>query len=69
MTGYSRFAEIQNLSSSTSLNFIFKVRSHCNSLSSSSSCRLSRFSVLGENSVKGFLIQSYISDDKEEKYL
>ncbi len=69
MTGFSCFAEIQNLPSDTSLNFIFKVQSHCSSLSSSSSCRLSRFRVLGENSVKRFLTQSYVFDDKEGKYL
>ncbi len=68
MTGYSCFAEIQNLSSDTLLNLIFKVRLHCSSLSSSSSCRLSRFSELGETSVKGFLTQSYVFDDKEGKY-
>ncbi len=69
ITGYSCFAEIQNLSGDASLNFIFKVRLHCSSLSSSSSCRLSRFPVLGENSVKGFLTQSYIFDDKGGTYL
>ncbi len=69
MRGYSCFAEIQNLSSDTSLNLIFKVRLHCSLLSSSSSCRLSRFSVLGENSVKGLLTQSNVFDDKEGKYL
>ncbi len=68
MTGYSCFAEIQNLSSDPSLNFIFKVQSHCCSFSSSS-CRISRFSVLEENSVKGFLTQSYVFHDKEGKYL
>ncbi len=53
----------------TSLGFIFKVQLHYSSLSSSSSCGLSRFSVLGENSVKRFLTQPYVFDDKEGKYL
>jgi hypothetical protein len=60
--------EIQNTSGDTSLNFIFRVQSHCSSVSSSSSCKLSKFCDFGENSIKGSLTQSYISDDKEGKY-
>jgi hypothetical protein len=68
ITGYSFLIEIQNTSGDTSLNFIFKVRSHCSSVSCSSSCRLNKFCEFGENSTKGFLTQSYIYDDKEGKY-
>ncbi len=69
MTGYSCFAEIQNLSSDTWLNLTFKVRLHCSSLSSSSSRRQSIFSVHDEKPEKGFLTQSYVFHDKEGKCL
>jgi hypothetical protein len=52
ITVYSFVIEIQNTSSDTSLNFIFKVRSHCSSVSCSS-CRLSKFCESGENPTKG----------------
>jgi hypothetical protein len=68
ITGYSFVIEIQNTSGDTSLKFIFKVRSHYSSVSYFS-CRLSKFCEFGENSTKGFLTQSYISDDREGKYL